>query len=149
MSELGLKAALFTTKNVLIGCAALVALIVLVFIGYKVFIAPVNAKHDISAANGTTAIAAGGTQSGVQATNIVSGNSQAAQHTDTVTRTNYVYITKQPGASDPVNPAVFDAFTRVICLRDSAASLPECDGLRKPGAEGLEKGNSERATPGG
>lgn len=148
MSEIGVKAALFTTKNILIGCAVLAVLITLAVLGYKLFIAPVNAKHDIAAAHGTTAIAQGGTQSGAQATNIVSGNGKKSESTDTVTRTNYVYITKQPGAADPVNPALFDAFTRSVCLRVSAAGLPECDGLRKPGPEGLEEGDTERAAAG-
>jgi len=123
----------WATKRVLYLAVVATAMIIAMFVGYRLFFAQVDAKHDVAAAHSTTAIAIGGTQSGAQAVHIVSGNGDATQHTDTVTRANYVYITKQPGASDPVNPALFDAFTRSVCLRDSAAGLPECDGLRKSG----------------
>lgn len=100
----------------------------------RLILQPMNAKHDAAATAGANAIAGAGVASAADAVAVVSQNSAHVKATDDTTRKNYVYITKQPGASDPVNPAVFDAFTRSVCLRDSAAGLPECDGLRKSGS---------------
>lgn len=111
-----------------IGCVVAAALC---FVVYRSFIAPVNAKHDIAAAHGQQVINKAGADSAKDAVQAIAKHDQQEQHTDTVTRTNYVYITKQPGASDPVNPALFDAFTRSVCLRDSTAGLPECQRLQQ------------------
>ncbi len=91
-----------------------------------------NAKHDIAAAHGQQVINKAGTDSAKEAVQAIATHDKQEQHTDTVTRTNYVYITKQPGSSDPVNPALYDAFVHSVCLRDSAAGLPGGQGLQQP-----------------
>lgn len=122
----------WAVKNAFYIAIGTIAAIALGFIVYRSFIAPVNAKHDIAAAHGQQVINQAGTDSAKEAVQAIAAHDKQEQHTDTVTRTNYVYITKQPGASDPVNPALFDAFTRSVCLRDSAAGLPECQRLQQP-----------------
>ena len=119
-------------KNAFYIAIGIIAVCALGYIGWKVFFAPINATHDIAAAHGQQVINKAGADSAKDAVQAVAKHDQAEQHTDTITRTNYVYITKQPGASDPVNPALFDAFARSVCLRDSAASLPECQSVQQP-----------------
>lgn len=122
----------WAVKNAFYLAIGIIAAIALAFIGYRTFLAPVNAKHDIAAAHGQQVINQAGATSAKEAVQAVATHDKQEQHTDTITRTNYVYITKQPGSSDPVNPALFDAFTRSVCLRDSAASLPECQSVQQP-----------------
>lgn len=103
-----------------------------IYLFQTLILGPINAKHDAAATHGTQAITAGGVKSAADAVKTVTANDANTRIIDERTRTNYVYITKQPGAADPVNPALFDALTRSVCLRVSAASLPECHGLQQP-----------------
>lgn len=120
-----------TTRLIAAALAAVVVLAVAGFVAYRVFWAPIEAKRAVAAAKGETAIAGAGVQSGAAAVGIVSGNAQGEKNTDQTTRTNYVYITKAAGAGDPVNPGVDAAGRRAVCLRASAAGLPDCQRLRE------------------
>ena len=110
----------------------LILAIVLIWAGWKLFFAEraAQAKHDKVQAETQARVGQAEGAAGANAANVVANGAQREVITNTTTRTNYVEITRQPGAGDPVSDAVDAAGRNAICLRASAAGLPDCIRLR-------------------
>lgn len=85
--------------------------------------APAKAQAQVNAADA---------QSGRDAVNAVSNNGKKEAATDDTTRKNNAIILKTPGAEVSLSPALDTAGRNAVCLRQSAASLPECQRLLHP-----------------
>lgn len=107
--------------------------IIVVWAGWKLFFAERAAqrKSDIVKAETQGRVGKAEGAAGANAANVVAAGAQREVITNTTTRTNYVEITRQPGAGDPVSDAVDAAGRNAICLRSSAAGLPDCIRLRE------------------
>ena len=110
----------------------LILAIVLIWAGWKLLFAEraAQAKHDKVQAETQARVGQAEGAAGANAANVVANGAQREVITNTTTRTNYVEITRQPGAGDPVSDAVDNAGRNAICLRASAAGLPDCIRLR-------------------
>lgn len=86
-------------------------------------------KSEIVGAQGRGAISAAGAKSGVDAIRITVDNSKAAAGIDAAVRSAIDEIRKAKGSEVAVDPAVDAAGRRAICLRPSAAGIPECERL--------------------
>jgi hypothetical protein len=119
-------------KGVKIVAAVLLAA-VLAWVGWKLFFAERAAerKTERVRTESTARVGTAQTQAGQRAVEVVAGNGAKETVIRETTRNNYYEITKQPGAGDPVSGAVDLAGRRAICLRASAAGLPECQRLQK------------------
>lgn len=120
-------------KNAIYLVSALAVVVGALWLFQTLILGPMNAKHDAAAASGQAAIGGAGQASAADAIQRAYDNGLKAGKTDAVTRTNTIYIRQQPGANDAINPALFAAFVKSVCMRDSAAGLPECNGLRQSG----------------
>lgn len=111
----------------------LVAIAIAGFIIWQVFIAgrAAQQKHDVAESHGQAVVGKAQGQAGGAAANIVANGAAKETIIREKTRTNYVEITKQPGAGDRVSDAVDAAGRRAICLRASAAGLPDCQRLQE------------------
>jgi hypothetical protein len=114
---------------------AVLAIALAWFLIWKLFIAGGQAqqKHEVAAAKAQAQVGQAQGAAGAAATNIVAGNGAKETITHEITRDHYAEITKQPGAGDPVTDAVDSAGRRAICMRASAAGLPDCQRLREAG----------------
>lgn len=100
----------------------------LAWAGWKLFFADAQIKTKtetvkskaISLVNGAERDAAGA------AANTVANGAQRETIIRERTFTNYRDIVRQPGAGDEISPEVDRAFRRAVCMRSSAAGLPEC-----------------------
>lgn len=122
-----------TAKLIAWGIVILLAAIVGGWIIWKLFFAErqAQAMHDQTAAKAGATVSAAQGQAGAKAANVVADSAAKETIIHERTRTNYVEITKQPGAGDPVSDAIDAAGRRAICLRFSAASLFDCQRLRE------------------
>lgn len=111
----------------------LVILGAVLFVGWKLFFSErqAEAKHDVAAAHAQQLVGQAQADAGAHAANVVAGNAASEAKTHEITRDHYVYINQQPGAGDPVSDSVWDAFERSVCVRASAASLPDCQRLQE------------------
>lgn len=108
-----------------------IALIISAVVAFKIHehqvvqnaVAPVKAQAAVSAADA---------QSGHDAVNITAKNAKESDQTDTTTRNNHAVIIQLPGAKVTLDPALDAAGRRAICMRPSAAGLPECQSLLQP-----------------
>lgn len=116
---------------------ALAALLFAAWVVWKLFFAQhaADAAHDKAEIHAQQVVGKATSDAGAKASNIVAESATKEAKTHEITRDHYFEITKAPGADDIVPPAVDAAFRRAICLRDSAARLPECQRLQKAGAE--------------
>jgi cytoskeletal protein RodZ len=122
------------TKWVLRGIASLAVVGLIVFVIWKLFFAQHAAeqKSEIVQAKGAAAVSQAGAEAGKAAVTTVTNNYTYAAASDRKTQENRHAILQAPGASQPVDPAL-DALVRSdICMRTSAASLPECQRLQQP-----------------
>ena len=88
-------------------------------------------KHDQAAAHAQAVVGQAEGSAGAAAANKVAESAARETIIHEITRDHYAEITKQPGADDPVPDAVWDAFVRSVCVRASAARLPDCQRLSK------------------
>ncbi len=109
--------------------AALVAL-ALLYGAYRLF--GDGPRRDAAVAQAQSALNAAANQSAHQAIQTIQDNADAEAASRQITRSNHVTIIQAPGAQDPVSVAVDAAGRRAVCLRKSAAGLPECAGLLDP-----------------
>lgn len=123
------RAATWLAKNALYVVAGIAALIVLAVFYWFFFVRPAQNAQAAAQAHGQAVVSKHEDQGAHAAVKTISDNAQGETHTNTVTRTNYVYITKQPGAGDPVSDPVWNAFVRSVCMRAAAANDPQCVGL--------------------
>jgi ABC-type uncharacterized transport system substrate-binding protein len=107
--------------------AALVA-ILLLYGAYRLF--GDGPRRDAAVAQAQSALTAADNQSAHQAIQTIQDNADAEAAARQITRSNHVTIIQAPGAQDPVSAAVDTAGRRAVCLRKSAAGLPECAGVR-------------------
>lgn len=119
-----------------IAAYALAGIVLVIFVGWagwKLFFAEraAEAKHDKVQAETQGRVGQAEGAAGANAANVVANGAQREVITNTTTRTNYVEITRQPGAGDPVSDAVDHAGRNAVCLRSSAAGLPDCIRLRE------------------
>jgi hypothetical protein len=107
----------------------------LIWAGWKLFFADGQAQraHDQAQIHGQAVVNKAQGDAGAAASNIVAGAAQKETIIHETTRDHYVEITKQPGAGDPVNDAVWDAFVRSVCVRASASGEPDCQRLSQAG----------------
>lgn len=128
------KVGISAAKAIVIGIGALLLCGLLAWVGWKLFFAEHAAemKHDVAAAKAGELVGKAQGGAGNHAANVIAGNGQKETVINNTTRTNYVEITKAPGAGDPVTDAVDAAGRRAVCMRASAASLPDCIRLRGP-----------------
>ncbi len=112
---------------------ALILAALLIWAGWKLFFAEGAAqrKSDTVAAETSGRVGQAQGAAGQNAANVIANGAQREIITNNNTRTNYVEITRQPGAGDPVSDAVDAAGRSAVCLRTSAASLPDCIRLRE------------------
>lgn len=110
------------------------------FVIYQTFFAghAAQVKHDVAAAKAQGAVGTAEGAAGAKAANVVAGNGAKETIINNLTRDHYYDITKQPGAGDPVSDSVDDAGRHAICMRASAAGLPDCQRLREIPSQGLE-----------
>lgn len=114
-----------------------VCLLVLAILGgaswviWKLFFAEraAEVKHDQVAAHAQQVVGHAEAAAGAKAANTVASDAQKETAVHEITRDHYVEITKAAGAGDPVPDAVWDAFERSVCVRASAAGLPDCQRL--------------------
>lgn len=101
------------------------------FVIWKVFFAEraAQAKSERVENQGRSAISEAGAKSGVEAIKITVDNGKAAAGIDAAVRSAIDEIRKAKGAEVAVDPSVDAAGRRAICLRPSAAGLPECQRL--------------------
>ena len=90
-----------------------------------------EAKHDAVAAHAQQLVGQAEGNAGAAAANTVANNAAKEANTHEITRDHYVYINQQPGAGDPVSDPVWNAFVSSVCVRTSAAGLPDCQRLRE------------------
>jgi hypothetical protein len=109
--------------------AALAAAIVL-YGAYRLF--GDGPRRDAAIARAQSALDAADNQSAHQAIEAIQTNADAEAASRQITRSNHVTIIHAPGAQDPVSAAVDAAGRRAVCLRKSAAGLPECAGVFEP-----------------
>jgi hypothetical protein len=109
--------------------AALVAL-ALLYGAYRLF--GDGPRRDAAIARAQSALNAADDQSAHQAVQTIQDNADAEAASRQITRSNHVTIIQVPGAQDPVSVAVDVAGRRAVCLRRSAAGLPECAGVLDP-----------------
>lgn len=107
----------------------------LLYMGWRTFLAPgqAQAKHDVVQAQGRAAIAKAGQDAGAAAVPIITNNYYGQQKSDRQTQENSRAILQAPGAGQPIDPALAAVGRRAICMRASAAGLPECQQLLNPG----------------
>lgn len=112
------------------------------FMLYQTFFAAGRAKavHAEAAAQAGGLVNGAKADAGGAAVNTVAGNAAKESGIRERTITNYVEITKQPGAADPITDELDAAGRRAICLRASAAGLPDCQRLREADSQGMEEG---------
>lgn len=120
-------------KGALYVAGAVVVAIVFGWVGWKLFFADHQAQIKAEQAHVQAVKKVGDamSQAGAKAANTVAGSATKETIIHETTRDHYVEIQKQPGADDPVSDPLFDAFTRSVCMRDSAAGLPDCQRLQK------------------
>lgn len=125
---MSLEAAAWTWKQLLIAGVVVATLLVGGYVAYKIFIEPGRVTTAVAEGKAKASEKLGDAQgkAGAGASNTVATQSAKETIIYSNTRDHYHEITKQPGAGDPVPPAVWDAFRRSVCLRESAAHLPDC-----------------------
>lgn len=142
MSEIGkeIEAAVETAvpglslaKSVAIAVVVLLLLVFGWYMVWKTFLAggQAQAKHDEIAAHAQQLVGQAAASAGAKAANVVASDAQKEAKVHEITRDHYVEITKAAGAGDPVPDAVWDAFQHAVCVRASAAGLPDCQRLQK------------------
>ena len=89
-------------------------------------------KNAAAPALAQSAVNAADSASAHDAVQTVSKNDQAAAKADDTTRKNSYVINNFPAAKTLVDPAVDAAIRSAICMRDSAANLPECKSVLQP-----------------
>lgn len=116
--------------------AALAVLMIGAWVVWKLFFAEhaAEAKHAEVQIHAEQAVGKAKGDAGAKASNVVAGAATKETIIHETTRDHYLEITKQPGASDPVSDGVDAAFRRSVCLRASAARLPDCQRLQEAGA---------------
>ena len=125
----------WVTKNAALAGLYAAAAVLAGFMIYQTFFAGGRAalKHEEVKAKAEHAVGAAQGEAGANAANVVAGNATKETIIREITRTNTNEIFRQPGAGDPVADAVDAAGRRAICMRSSAAGLPDCNGLRPAG----------------
>lgn len=122
----------FAKIAVKIGLAFL-ALAIVAFAFWWIFLKDGQARqrHDLATARAGQLLGQANGSAGAHAANTIAKQSGDEAKVHEITRDHYVEITKQPGAGDQVSDAVDSAFRRAVCLRASAASLPDCQRLQE------------------
>src|ERR1041385_8876611 len=116
-------------KNALWIIVGLGALLVAGVVVYYVFVAPGRAKSELAVAHGQAVLSNANAAAGGAAVNIVAKNADTESGNSKKTRDNHVVIMRAPGSTVVVSDDVDRAGRTAICLRKSAAALPECRGL--------------------
>ena len=121
-------------KAIAIGVVVLLVLGLGGYMVWKTFFAGAAAqsKHDVVQAQGNAAMAKAGVAAGAAAVPIIVKNYQSGAAIDAQTQEAIREALKSPGASQSVDPGLDDLGRRAICVRLSAASLPECQHLLQP-----------------
>lgn len=124
-----------TVKAVAYVVGAILVALLAGWMGWKLFFADhaAQAAHDKAEIHAVQVVGQAKGEAGANAVSVVAGTATKETIIHETTRDHYVEITKQPGADDPVSDPLFDAFTRSICMRVSAARLPQCQPV--PGAD--------------
>lgn len=127
-SEFNLGAWLAKWAALLIaGGIAIVALIIWLWFNHSQAL-----KNAAAPAKAQAAMSSGQVQSGQQAVHIVVDAGKREAATDDQTRHNTYVINQIPAAKTEVDPLVDAAIRHAICMRDSAADLPECKPVLGP-----------------
>ena len=121
--------------SVILVLGLLVLAIVVALLGYNSWRNSRNAKNTIQAVR---TVGQAGTAGGQAAVNTLQGNQQNDQDTDAKTRPIIQNFNSYPAAKTEVDPALFDAFNRAICMYKSSADLPECRAMREADTKSVE-----------
>lgn len=110
------------------GIVGLLAVGAILWVGWKLFFAEraAEAKHDQVQTQAVIGKAQAGQDSAAQAVKITIDNGKAAVQIDAAVRSAINAIAQTKGADVQLDPALDDLGRRSICLRASAASLPDC-----------------------
>lgn len=120
-------------KIIAFAVLALIVACVLGWVMWKLFFAErkAQAKHDQVQTQAQIGTANAGKASGTDAIKITVDNSKAAAGIDAAVREALNAIAKTKGADQRLDPALDDLGRQSICLRLSAASLPDCQHLQR------------------
>lgn len=113
--------------------AAGVVALFLGFVVWKLFFAERQAeqKSQQVQTQATIATAKAGAAAGQDAVRIVVDNGKGAAAVDAAVKGAVNEILKAKGAAEQLDPSLDDLGRRSICVRLSAASLPECQSLQR------------------
>jgi hypothetical protein len=113
---------------------AIAAAIIGGWVIWKLFFAERAAQQKSQQVQAEAAIGKGdaGAKAGHDAIQITVDNGKAAAGIDAAVREAIHAISKAKGADQLLDPAVDAAGRRAICMRPSAASLPDCQHLQQP-----------------
>lgn len=92
-----------------------------------------EAKHNAVQLQATQGMGQAAVASGHEAVQITVDNSKAAAGIDAAVKGALNEIARAKGADAEIDAAVDDVGRRAICLRSSAAGLPECQSLQHTG----------------
>lgn len=106
-----------------------------IWVVWKLFFAEhaAQVKHDEVQAHAQAAVGAAEGSAGAHAANVVATGSTKETIIHDTTHTNTIEISRQPGAGDLISPDVDAAFRKSVCMRASAAGLPDCQRLPEAG----------------
>lgn len=129
--ELGLS--LQAAKVAVWAIGGLLVAALLFWVGWKLFFAQreADAKHDQVQTQAVLGTAAAGTQSAKEAIQITVDNGKAAAGIDAAVKGALNEISLAKGADAAVSDEVDAAGRRAVCLRASAAGLPDCQSLQR------------------
>lgn len=129
--EIGLP--LKVTRWAACGIAGLAVAGGIVWLVWTVFFAghAAQQKHDVVQAQGQQQISNAGAAAGKDAIPIIVKNYNTGAAIDAQTQEAIRDILKIPGAAQAVDPALDDYGRRAVCMRGSAAGLPECEHLQR------------------
>lgn len=123
-------------KLILGAIAGVLVCAILAWAGWKLFFAEraAQTKHDQVQLQAAQGMGQAATQSGHDAIKITVDNGKAAAGIDAAVKGALNEIAHAKGADASVSDEVDDAGRRAVCVRFSAAGLPECQSLQRSGA---------------
>ena len=123
------KLEIFIAKNAIKLVLALAAAVLVVsWLGYNSWR---NASNAENRAEAVKTVGKATTNAGQAAVNTTQGNQDKNNDTDKKTASIVNNFNTYPQAKVAVDPALFDAFRRGVCMYRSAADLPECRAVQQ------------------
>lgn len=108
------------------------AVLLLGVTGYLIWHRHQIEKNAAAGANAKTQVEKANSDNAHDAIGVIVEHGKTDTKTDDITRTNNDIIHKTPGAAVGLNPELDAAGRRALCMRPSAAHLPECQQLLHP-----------------